>query len=95
MNAVQFCHIIIFLKIQLESNSPVNCPHVKQCEKEEFSHAAINAQRLLVYKCSPLSVVRYPFIQLSKLEQLRMNEMAKVRHDSMYVCMFICRVAPG
>jgi len=82
VNAVQFCHIIIFQTIQLDSNSRIDFPHADVNEKEEFSHAAINAQRLLVYKYLPLSIVRYSFIQLSKSEQLRMNEMATVRHDS-------------
>ena len=50
-------------------------PTPSQLLCEAFSHAAITVRRLFRYP--PLSVARYSFIQLSELEQRRMNEIAK------------------
>jgi len=36
---------------------------------EEFSHAVINAQRLLVHQYPPLYMTRYSFIQVNEVEQ--------------------------
>ena len=44
---------------------------------EAFSHAAINSQRLLVHIYSPLSIARYSFMQLSKLEQCWLKKFAQ------------------
>ena len=41
---------------------------------EAFSHTAISVHRLLVHKYSPLSIARYSFIHLSKLEQYRVKK---------------------
>ena len=45
------------------------CATPAQLLWETFSHAAINAQRLLVDKYTPLFIVRNSFIQTSELEQ--------------------------
>jgi hypothetical protein len=45
---------------------------------EASSHAVVNAWRLFAYKYPPLSIARYLFIQLSGLEQCRVNKLAKV-----------------
>ena len=44
---------------------------------ETSSHAAVNAQRLFIYKYPPMSIARYSFIQLSELEQCRVKELAQ------------------
>ena len=44
---------------------------------EAFSHTAINTRRLLVHKCSQLSIARYTFIQPSELEQCRVKKLAQ------------------
>ena len=41
---------------------------------EAFSHAAITTQRLFLFIYPPLSIARYPFIQLSELRQCGVNE---------------------
>ena len=44
---------------------------------EASSHAAINAQRLFVQKCPPLSVASYSFTQPSEVEQCGMRKPAQ------------------
>ena len=49
--------------------------HFTPCSIEHI--AAINAQRLLVHKYSPLSITRYSLIQLSEVEQCREKKLAQ------------------
>ena len=44
---------------------------------EASSHAAINMQRIFVYKYPLLSIAMYSFIQLSELVQCRVNEYSQ------------------
>ena len=49
-----------------------------QLLSEAFSHAAIKVQILSVHKHSPVSIARCSFIQLSELQQCRVNKLANV-----------------